>query len=163
MKKLTRFFLFMLPIVVMQFLYFATKTPKTAAPTWLNEVAEQAEESLNSPIERSVIPLEDPFDGQTYQMYRLSGSGFLENLANPLEVGRDLFYRINIDDYPWQEDNDYAADGHGSTSFAFRRLNQLCITGVWINSSDGFEPQQDNGEYFFTIDCRESEPSSFER
>jgi hypothetical protein len=122
-------------------------------PQWVNEVRSNVSRAFHTTVETSFTNRRDHVDRKEYSVFRLHGEGSLKKVSDPFETMRKLFPAAN----GWKEDLQYAADGHGSSSFAFRKETYFCIASVWIDSScEDDETDHMPSVFWFSIDCRES-------
>ena len=71
-----------------------------------------------------------PISGKKYTVLRLQGEGSLKKVSDPFMVMSKLFLSNG-----WKEDMQYDADGHGSSSIAYRKETYFCIASVLIDAS----------------------------
>lgn len=122
-------------------------------PLWVDELQSNVRQAFHTKVEMSRINEQDYIEGREYSVIRLQGEGSLKKVSDPFEAIRKLFPAAN----DWKEDLQYSADGHGSSSFAFRKETYFCIVSVWIDSScDDKETGHIPSKFWFSIDCRES-------
>ena len=156
MKKITIALLFTFTFFAMQTIYVAAKSHKNPPPEWISTLKTSVKNSFRTQVLLSKVERKDHLDGQNYQMFRLEGSGSLSSVSRPFEIARDIFLESKSKQGVWREDYNYAADGHASASFGFRRDNQLCLSSVWSDSSDDdSETGHIPNKFWFSIDCRE--------
>jgi hypothetical protein len=119
-------------------------------PSWVNELRSRVAQAFHTTVEISRINNQDYVEGEEYAVIRLEGEGTLKKVSDPFEVMRKLFLSNG-----WKEDWRYAADGHGSSSIAYRKKTCFCIVSVWIDSScDDEETGHLSSVFGFSIDCR---------
>lgn len=156
MKKITIVLLLTFTFFAMQTIYVAAKSHKKPPPEWIVAIKTTVQNSFKTQVTLSEVKRTDHLDGYSYEMYRLEGMGKLTTVSRPFEIARDIFLESKSKLGVWQEDYNYAADGHASASFGFRRANQLCLSSVWSNSSDDdSETNHTPNKFWFSIDCRE--------
>jgi hypothetical protein len=120
-------------------------------PDWIVELKDSLGEELKTEVAVSSNTVIDHVDGQEHGVTRLSGKGALGEVSDPFEVVESYFLSED-----WRPDRRYLADGHGSSSRAFRRGDLLCISTVTIDSSDDDEETGHVPSVFwFRVDCRE--------
>lgn len=152
MRKIFPVILFSLAVLAMQIRYLAAEMQYI--PQWVNEVRSNVSCAFHTTVKMSLTNRRDHVDGKEYSVFRLHGEGSLKKVSDPFEATRKLFPAAN----GWKEDLQYAADGHGSSSFAFRKETYFCIASVWIDSScDDDETGHVPSVFWFSIDCRESD------
>ena len=111
-----------------------------------------AGKAFNAKVKTSLTNQRDYIEGKEYSVLRLQGEGSLKKVSDPFMVMRKLFLSNG-----WKEDLQYAADGHGSSSFAYRKETYFCIASVLIDSGcDDEETGHVPSKFWFSIDCRES-------
>ena len=120
-------------------------------PPWVNELRSNAAESLQVDVKVSRINAMDNIEKREHLVIRLQGEGSLNKVSSPFDKMSDQFLSNG-----WTEDWTYGADGHGSSSIAFRKQNYLCIFSVWIDSGDDESNDHVPSMFWFSIDCRES-------
>lgn len=121
-------------------------------PPYVKVLKSNIEQTFHTKVLISRTKATDYIERQKYAVIRLQGQGRLKLIAFPFELMHDLFITNH-----WQEDWKYAADGHGSTSTAYRQGTHFCIVSVQIDSSDeDAAPGHTPSKFWFTIDCRES-------
>ena len=151
MRKIFPVILFTLAVLAIQITYLAAEIQ--SIPQWVNEVRSNVSRAFLTTVKMSLANRRDHVDGKEYSVFRLHGEGSLRKVSDPFEAMRKLFPVAN----GWKEDLQYAADGHGSSSFAFRKETYFCIASVWIDSScDDDETGHVPSVFWFSIDCRES-------
>lgn len=146
-----------LPIIILSLTVLAAQIKYLAAenqdlPQWVNELGSNASRVFHTKVETSLINERDYIEGKEYTVIRLQGEGSLKKISDPFEVMRNLFLSNG-----WEEDWQYAADGHGSSSIAYRKETYFCIVSAGIDSScDDEETGHIPSLFWFSIDCRES-------
>ena len=121
-------------------------------PPWVNEMRSNANRAFHAKLNISPANKRDYIDGKEYDILQLKGEGSLKEVSDPFMVMRKLFLSNG-----WNEDLNYAADGHGSSSIAYRKENHFCIASVRIDSScDDEETGHVASRFWISIDCRES-------
>ena len=121
-------------------------------PQWVNELRSNASQAFHTKVKTFRTNKRDYVDGKEYTVFRLQGEGNLKEVQDPFEVMRKLFLSDG-----WKKDLQYAADGHGSSSIAYRKETYFCIASVRIDSScDDKETDHVPSKFWFSIDCRES-------
>ncbi len=121
-------------------------------PRWVKELQSNASRVFHTEVKLSSTNIRDHLNGKDYIALRLQGEGSLGNIPNPFEVMGTLFLSNG-----WREDLHYAADGHGSSSIAYRKGPLFCVTSVQIDSGcDDEETGHVPSKFWFSIDCRES-------
>ena len=121
-------------------------------PPWVNEMRSNANRAFHAKISISSADKRDYIDGKEYEIVQLKGEGSLKDVSDPFMVMRKLFLSNG-----WDKDLRYAADGHGSSSIAYRKHNYFCIVSVRIDSScDDDEAGHVASRFWISIDCRES-------
>jgi len=137
-------------VIVIQTTYSAAEIQ--AIPRWVTEVRSNASRAFHTMVKTSLTNRRDHVDGKEYSVFRLHGEGSLTKVSDPFWVMRKLFPAAN----GWKEDLQYAADGHGSSSFAFRKETYFCIASVRIDSScNDDETGHVPSVFWFSIDCRD--------
>ena len=122
-------------------------------PPWVDELQSNVSRAFHTKVEMSRINERDYIEGREYSVIKLQGEGSLKKVSDPFEVTHKLYLSNG-----WKEDLQYAADGHGSSSFAYRKKTYFCITSVWIDSScDDEETGHIPSKFWFSIDCRGSD------
>lgn len=76
-------------------------------------------------VRRTVEAVRDFRDGSELPGCRVLASGPTTGMAG--EVGPDEALRVLLPQAGWKEDSRYAADGPGTTSFAYRKNGVLCM------------------------------------
>ena len=121
-------------------------------PPWVDKLQSKVGRSFHTKVEISRINELDYIERKKYPVIRLQGEGSLKKVSDPFEVMRMLFISNG-----WKEDWKYGADGHGSSSIAYRKGNCFCIVSVRIDSNcDDDETGHVPSVFWFSIDCRES-------
>ncbi|MBU8849532.1 MAG: hypothetical protein KOO64_08305, partial [Desulfobacterales bacterium] len=147
-----------LPVIILSLTLMAVQIPYLGAeikglPSWVDELQSNVAQAFYTKVEMSRINNRDYIEGKEYTVIRLQGEGSLKKVSDPFEAMRKLFPTAN----GWKEDLQYAADGHGSSSFAFRKESYFCIASVWIDSScDDEETKHIPSKFWFSIDCQAS-------
>jgi len=146
-----------LPLIVLALTVLSAQIMCLAAeiqdlPQWVNELRSNAAKVFHAEVKTSLTNQLDYIDGKEYSVLRLQGEGSLKKVSDPFMVMRKLFLSNG-----WKEDMRYAADGHGSSSFAYRKGTCFCIASVLIDSGcDDEETGHVPSKFWFSIDCRES-------
>jgi hypothetical protein len=121
-------------------------------PPWVDKLRSNVAESLHVNVKISRINAMDYIEKREYPVIRLQGEGSLKKVSAPFEAMGKLFLSNG-----WTEDWKYGADGHGSSSIAYRKGKHLCIVSVRIDSScDDDEMDHVPSVFWFSMDCRES-------
>lgn len=150
MRKVFPIIILSLSLLTVQIQY--TGAEIKAPPLWVDELQSNVAQVLQTEIVMSRANTRDHIDGKEYTVIRLQGKGSLNKVSDPFEITRKLFFSTG-----WKEDWKYAADGHGSSSFAYRKENHFCIVRVQIDSScDDEETGHVPSVFWFSIDCRDS-------
>lgn len=76
-------------------------------------------------VRRTVEAVRDVRDGSERPGCRVLASGPAAGMVG--EVGPDEALRVLLPQAGWEEDSRYAADGPGTTSFAYRKHGVLCM------------------------------------
>ena len=151
MKKLLSSIIPSLALLLVQIPCLGAETE--GLPSWVNELQTMVAQSFHTKIERSRINSRDYIENKEYAVIRLQGKGRLKEVPDPFAVMGKLFLSNG-----WKEDWKYAADGHGSSSMAYRKGIYFCIASVGIDSScDDEETGHVPSLFWFSIDCRESD------
>lgn len=120
-------------------------------PNWIKELHSSAVKTLQVEVSMSHTNLPDRLAEGKYFVFCLKGEGRLEKVADPCETMRQMFASSG-----WKHILEYDADGHGSSSFAYRKGNYLCNISVETDSScDDEETGHVPSKFWFEIDCRE--------
>ena len=121
-------------------------------PPWVNELRSNASRAFHAELIISSMNKRDDIDGKEYYMLELKGEGSLKEVSDPFMVMRKLFLSNGSN-----EDLEYAADGHGSSSIAYRKESYFCIASVRIDSScDDEETGHVATKFWISIDCRDA-------
>jgi hypothetical protein len=121
-------------------------------PEWVTQLREFAVRAFHTEVNIFITNQRDHIDGKEYKIIRLQGNGSLKEVPQPFYEMRTLFLSNG-----WIEDMQYMADGHGSSSTGYRKGACFCVTSVQIDSScDDEESGHIPGEFWFSLDCRES-------
>lgn len=121
-------------------------------PPWVDKLRTNVGESLHVNVKISRTNELDYIERREYSVIKLYGEGSLKKVSAPFEVMRTLFLSNG-----WKEDWKHGADGHGSSSIAYRKEKYLCIVSVRIDSScDDDETDHVPSVFWFSMDCRES-------
>ena len=151
MRKIFPAILFSLAALSIQTTYLAAEIE--GIPQWVNEVRSNVSRAFHTTVKTALTNRRDHLDRKEYRVFRLHGQGSLKKVSDPFETMRKLFPAAN----GWKEDLQYAANGHGSSSFAFRKETYFCIASVWIDSScEDDETSHVPSVFWFSVDCRES-------
>ena len=151
MRKIFPVILFSLTVQAIQITYLPAETQ--SVPLWIQEVRSNISCAFQTTVKMSFTNRHDHVDRKEYSVFRLYGEGRLKKISDPFETMRKIFPAAK----GWKEDLQYAADGHGSTSFAFRKETYFCIASVWIDSScEDNETGHVPKVFWFSIDCRDS-------
>lgn len=146
-----------LPVIVLSLTVLSAQITCLAAEIqellqWVNELQSNAGQAFHATVKTSRTNQRDYIDGKEYSVLRLQGEGSLKKITDPFMVMRRLFLSNG-----WKEDLQYAADGHGSSSIAYRKETYFCIASVRIDSGcDDEETGLVPSKFWFSIDCRES-------
>lgn len=146
-----------LPVIVLLLTVLSAQRMCLAAeiqdlPQWVNELRSNAGQAFHAKVKTSLTNQQDYIEGKEYSVLQLQGEGSLKKVSDPFMVMRKLFLSNG-----WKEDLQYAADGHGSSSFAYRKETYFCIASVLIDSGcDDEETGHVPSKFWFSIDCRES-------
>ena len=120
---------------------------------WMNELRSNASRIFQAEIRTLYAKEGERVDARKQNQFRLQGEGSLKKVPDPFALMHKLFLPNG-----WLEDLHYAADGHGSSSTAYRKETNLCITSVTIDSScDDQETGHVPSKFWFSIDCQESD------
>lgn len=144
-------------VIVLSFTVLSAQITYLAAeirdlPQWVNELRSNASRAFHTKVKTFCTNKRDYVDGKEYTVFQLQGEGNLKEVQDPFEVMRKLFLSDS-----WKEDLQYTADGHGSSSIAYRKETYFCIASVRIDSScDDKETDHVPSKFWFSIDCRES-------
>jgi len=118
---------------------------------WMNELRSNASRVFQAEMRTLYAKEGEHVDAGKHNQLRLQGEGNLKKVPDPFTIMRMLFVPNG-----WQEDLNYAADGHGSSSTAYRKGTFLCITSVSIDSScDDEETGHTPSKFWFSIECQE--------
>ena len=151
MRKIFPVIILLLILPAIQITYLGAEIKDL--PPWVNTMRSNVCRIFHTTVKTSLTSRRDHVDKKEYSVFRLHGEGSLKKVSDPFETIRQLFPAAN----GWKEDLQYAADGHGSSSFAFRKETYFCIASVWIDSScDDDETGHVPNVFWFSIDCRES-------
>ena len=146
-----------LPVIVLSLTVLSAQIMCLAAeiqgvPQWVNELRSNTGKAFHTKVKTSRTNQRDYIEGKEYSVLRLQGEGSLKKISDPFMVMRKLFLSNG-----WEEDIQYAADGHGSSSFAYRKETYFCIASVQIDSGcNDEETGHVPSKFWFSIDCRES-------
>ena len=145
-----------LPLIMLSLVLLAIQTICLGSeikdlPQWVKILRSNVEESLRVSVKVSCIKALDNIENREYLVVRLQGEGSLNKVSAPFETMRKLFLSNG-----WTEDWKYGADGHGSSSIAYRKEKYLCVVSVWIDSSDDDKIDHIPSVFWFSMDCRES-------
>jgi len=122
-------------------------------PPWLSEVESSVSRAFLTTASVSLANRYDHVNVREYAVFRLQGRGRLRQVPDPFEAMRISFPLAR----GWKEDLRYAADGHGSSSIAYRKDAYFCVASVGIDSScDDWQTGHVAAEFWFSVDCRES-------
>ena len=150
MKKIVLMIILSIILLASQMCYSGAE--KTDLPPWVDKLQSKVGEFLQANVGISRINELDYIERKKYDFIRLQGEGSLKKVSAPFEALRSLFLSNG-----WKEDWKYGADGHGSSSIAYRKANYLCIVSVRIDSScDDEATGHVPSVFWFSIDCRES-------
>jgi hypothetical protein len=150
MRKIALIIILSLTLPAIQVTYLGAEIKDI--PSWVDELQLNVGRSLHTKVEISRINELDYIERREYPVIRLQGEGSLKKVSDPFEVMHKLFLSND-----WKEDWKYTADGHGSSSFAYRKETHFCIVLVQIDSScDDEETGHVPSVFWFSIDCRES-------
>ena len=150
MRRIFLVILLSLTVLSAQITYLAAEIRDL--PQWVNELRSNASRDFHTKVKTFHTNKRDYVDGKEYTVFRLQGEGNLKEVPDPFEVMHKLFLSDG-----WKEDLQYAADGHGSSSIAYRKETYFCIASVRIDSScDDKETGHVPSKFWFSIDCRES-------
>jgi len=120
-------------------------------PKWINELHSNAIKTLQVEVNLSYINLPDRLEEGKYFVFCLKGEGSLKKVTDPFETMHKMFSSND-----WKHILKYDADGHGSSSFAYKKGNYFCNISVGIDSScDDEETGHVPSKFWFEIYCRE--------
>lgn len=121
-------------------------------PSWVDELQSNVAQVLHTTIECSPVNTRDYVAGKEHTAIRLQGQGSLKEISDPFELIQKMFLSKG-----WKQDWRYAADGHGSSSIAYRKGNHFCMVSIWTDSScDDEDSEHVASVFWFYLDCRES-------
>ncbi len=122
-------------------------------PKWVHELRSVAVRTFQTEVNLSHVKLPDGLETGKFFTFCLKGNGSLEKTADPFEIMERMF-SANA----WRSVPRYQADGHGSSSFAYKKGNHLCNIHVHIDSScDDEETGHVPSQYWFEIYCRDEQ------
>ncbi len=120
-------------------------------PQWVNELQSNIVSVVQTEVNLLTINEPDRFEENEYYVISLEGEGSLNKIPDPFETMEKVFLSNG-----WKEDPKYAADSHGSSSKAYRKGIQFCITSVQIDSGcDDEETGYIPSKFWFNINCGE--------
>ncbi len=125
----------------------------TGFPLWINNLQFSATKTLQTEVKVSHSNVTDPFEEGKYFIYCLTGTGNLEQVEDPFVAMNKLFSSEG-----WKYIAEYQADGHGSSSFAYKKAYGLCNIFVTIDSScDDEEEGHIPSKFWVEIYCRSNQ------
>lgn len=128
----------------------------TNLPKWFNELHVKVNQTFKLQAKVSSVKIPDPFDQNAYFSFCIKGNGYLAKVPDPFDTMNKLFLSDG-----WKTNEQYLADGHGSSGFAYEKERYLCQISVSIDSGcDDEDVGHVPSEFWFEIYCREKHKKS---
>jgi hypothetical protein len=139
-------------ILVLALMYPASKAADSSEfPKWIHELRSVAVKTFHTEISMYHVKLPDSLAEGKYFTFCLKGNVSLGKTSDPFATMERMFSASN-----WRYIPRYQADGHGSSSFAYKKGKHLCNIHVNIDSScDDEETGHIPSEFWFEIYCRD--------
>lgn len=146
MKRFFKFFFLYSSLIVT-----AGALENSEPPTWITECRSRMAKTFQTEVKLSRVHELDHLDEGKCFVFCLKGEGSLKKVPDPFAVMHKSFASAN-----WKYIERYQADGHGSSSFAYRKENAFCNIFVNIDSDcDDEETGHRASKFWFEIYCRE--------
>ena len=131
----------------------------TGFPEWVQRLQSQMNQAFHIQAKISSAREPDRIHPDEYFSSCIEGHGSLEKTPGPFEEMDTVFLADG-----WKPNEQYQADGHGSSSFAYEKEKYLCLISVGIDSAcDDEEVGHVPSEYWFTIYCKEKDGHEAEK
>jgi hypothetical protein len=142
-------------IIILNILLLILISCKTADntefPKWINELRLNVSKTLQTEVKADHIKIPDDFREQKYFTFCLKGENSLEKVIDPFKAVDKMFSSNG-----WKYIVEYQADGHGGTSFAYKKGDYFC--NIFINIDSSCDDEKTNhipNKFWIEIYCRE--------